>query len=51
MNLIQEYEAGEIARLTAARAVPVFAPGDTVKVSVNIKEGRALPRAGRSRAW
>ncbi len=39
MNLIQQYEAGEIARLTAARAVPEFAPGDTVKVSVNIKEG------------
>ena len=39
MNLIQEYEAGEIARLTALRAVPVFAPGDTLRVSVNIKEG------------
>ncbi len=39
MNLIQEYEAGEIARLTAARAVPEFAPGDTLRVSVNIKEG------------
>ena len=39
MNLIQLYEAGEIARLTAARAVPEFAAGDTVRVSVNIKEG------------
>ncbi len=39
MNLIQEYEAGEIARLTAARAVPEFAPGDTLRVWVNIKEG------------
>jgi large subunit ribosomal protein L19 len=39
MNLIQQYEAGEIARLTAIRAVPEFAPGDTVRVSVNIKEG------------
>ncbi len=39
MNLIQEYEAGEIARLTALRAVPEFAPGDTLRVSVNIKEG------------
>ena len=39
MNLIQQYEAGEIARLTAARAVPEFAPGDTLRVSVNIKEG------------
>jgi large subunit ribosomal protein L19 len=39
MNLIQQYEAGEIARLTAARAVPEFVPGDTLRVSVNIKEG------------
>ena len=39
MNLIQQYEAGEIARLTATRAVPEFVPGDTVRVSVNIKEG------------
>jgi large subunit ribosomal protein L19 len=39
MNLIQEYEAGEIARLTAARAVPVFAPGDTLRVNVKVVEG------------
>ena len=39
MNLIQEYEAGEIARLTALRAVPVFAPGDTLRVSVKVVEG------------
>ncbi len=39
MNIIQQYEAGEITRLTALRAVPEFAPGDTVRVSVNIKEG------------
>ncbi len=39
MNLIQEYEAGEIARLSALRAVPVFAPGDTLRVSVKVVEG------------
>jgi large subunit ribosomal protein L19 len=39
MNPIQKYEAAEIARLTAARAVPVFAPGDTVRVSVKVVEG------------
>jgi large subunit ribosomal protein L19 len=39
MNIIQQYEADEIARLTAARAVPVFAAGDTLRVMVNIKEG------------
>jgi large subunit ribosomal protein L19 len=39
MNIIQSYEAEEIARLTAIRAVPVFAPGDTVRVSVKVVEG------------
>ncbi|GBQ36431.1 50S ribosomal protein L19 [Gluconacetobacter azotocaptans] len=39
MNIIQQYEADEIARLTAARAVPEFGPGDTVRVSVRVVEG------------
>jgi large subunit ribosomal protein L19 len=39
MNTIQKYEAAEIARLTAARAVPSFVPGDTVRVSVKVVEG------------
>jgi large subunit ribosomal protein L19 len=39
MNIIQRYEAAEIARLTAARAVPEFAPGDTVRVAVKVVEG------------
>ena len=39
MNIIQTFEADEIARLTASRAVPVFAPGDTVRVSVKVVEG------------
>ena len=39
MNIIQRYEAEEIARLTAARKVPEFAPGDTVRVSVRVVEG------------
>ena len=39
MNIIQQYEAGEIARLTASRPVPRFAPGDTVRVSVKVVEG------------
>ena len=39
MNVIQKYEAAEIARLTTDRAVPVFAAGDTVRVSVKVKEG------------
>ena len=39
MNTIQKYEAAEIARLTAARAVPEFDAGDTLRVSVKVVEG------------
>ena len=39
MNIIQTYEAEEVARLSALRAVPSFAPGDTVRVSVKVVEG------------
>ena len=39
MNIIQQYEAEQIAKLTAARAVPDFIPGDTVRVSVKVVEG------------
>jgi large subunit ribosomal protein L19 len=39
MDIIQTYEAGEIARLTAARAVPDFSPGDTLRVAVKVVEG------------
>ncbi len=37
MNLIQQLEQEEIARL--GKTVPDFAPGDTVVVSVKVKEG------------
>ena len=37
MNLIQILENEEIARL--AKVIPVFAPGDTVIVNVNVVEG------------
>jgi large subunit ribosomal protein L19 len=39
MNIIQQYEAEQIARLIAARAVPEFIPGDTLRVSVKVVEG------------
>ncbi len=39
MNIIQQYEAEQIEKLTATRPVPVFAPGDTVRVSVRVVEG------------
>ncbi len=37
MNLLQILEQEEIARLN--KAIPDFAPGDTVVVSVKVKEG------------
>ena len=39
MNVIQQYEAEQIARLTAARPVPEFIPGDNVRVMVRVIEG------------
>ena len=39
MNIIQTFEAEQIAKLTAARAVPEFRAGDTVKVMVRVVEG------------
>ncbi len=39
MNIIETYEAEQIARLTAARAVPDFRPGDTLRVMVKVVEG------------
>ena len=37
MNLIQQIEAEEIAK--AAKDIPVFRPGDTVRVGVKVIEG------------
>jgi large subunit ribosomal protein L19 len=39
MNLIEQLEKEEVARLTANKNVPDFAPGDTVVVNVNVVEG------------
>ena len=39
MNLIQTLEHEEIQRLTSVRKIPDFRPGDTLRVSVKIREG------------
>ena len=39
MNIIESIEQEEIARLTANKTLPAFAPGDTVIVNVNVVEG------------
>jgi large subunit ribosomal protein L19 len=39
MNIIQQLEAEQVAKLTAARPVPEFRPGDTLRVAVKVVEG------------
>jgi len=39
MDVIQQLEKEEIARVTANKTIPEFAPGDTVVVNVNVVEG------------
>ena len=39
MNIIQQFEAEQMAKLTATRPVPEFGAGDTVRVSVKVVEG------------
>ncbi len=39
MNVIEQLEQKEVEKLAAARPVPNFAPGDTLKVSVKVVEG------------
>ena len=39
MNVIEELDKEQIEKLAAARPVPEFSPGDTVRVSVKVVEG------------
>jgi large subunit ribosomal protein L19 len=39
MNIIQTLDAEQVAKLTAARPVPSFRPGDTLRVAVRVIEG------------
>jgi large subunit ribosomal protein L19 len=39
MNIIEKLEQEELARVTASKTIPEFAPGDTVIVNVNVVEG------------
>ncbi len=39
MNIIEEIEKEHVKELEAKRAIPEFGPGDTVKVSVKVKDG------------
>ena len=39
MNIIQTLDAEQIAKLTEGKTIPSFAPGDTLRVNVTVKEG------------
>ena len=39
MNVIQELEQEQVAKLSAGKTIPDFEPGDTVLVNVKVKEG------------
>ena len=39
MNVIEQFEKDQIAKLTAERGVPEFNPGDTLRVQVKVVEG------------
>jgi len=42
MNLIEQMEAEQAAKLAALRETPEFQPGDTVIVNVKVKEGERV---------
>ena len=39
MNIIQQLEAEQAAKIAAKRTLPEFSPGDTVRVNVRVTEG------------
>jgi large subunit ribosomal protein L19 len=39
MNTLQKFEAKVLAEVSAGKKIPVFGPGDTVKVNIKIIEG------------
>lgn len=39
MNIIEQLEQEQVAKLSAGREIPDFEPGDTVIVNVKVKEG------------
>lgn len=39
MNIIQQIEAEQVAKIEAKRTLPEFSPGDTLRVNVRVTEG------------
>jgi large subunit ribosomal protein L19 len=42
MNILQQFEADQQAKLAVARTTPDFGPGDTVRVMVKVVEGERI---------
>ncbi|HHK74501.1 MAG TPA: 50S ribosomal protein L19 [Rhizobiales bacterium] len=40
MNIIEQIDREQMEALEARRAIPEFAPGDTLRVNVKVKEGQ-----------
>ena len=40
MDKVKEFEKRQISELTKGKKIPDFTPGDTVRVSVKVKEGQ-----------
>ena len=39
MNILEQINAEQVAKLTEGKTIPAFQPGDTVIVNVKVKEG------------
>ncbi len=39
VNIIEQLEAEQLAKLSAGKTIPEFGPGDTIVVNVKVKEG------------
>ncbi len=39
MNIIEQLESEQVAKLTEGKEIPAFQPGDTVRVNVKVVEG------------
>jgi large subunit ribosomal protein L19 len=39
MNILQQLEAEQVEKLTDGKKIPVFSPGDTLRVNVKVIEG------------
>jgi large subunit ribosomal protein L19 len=51
MNTLQKFEARQLEKLRGGKEIPDFAPGDTVKVNLKIREGSGEEARERIQAY